>query len=420
MRRTNRVLGVLCVAVGCAVAGCGPGHRERAVIGVDAPVALADRSVHLTISGLTPHDTIEVSGAAQDYQGQSWRSRAVFGADDHGVVGLEKARPRSGTYTSVDGMGLFWSMIPPSGSPDTSAFVPTFLESRAAYDVQITVTEHGRRLAARTLTRQWLSPGVIHKSLTLAADKVDGDLFLPPPTRGRHPAVLLFGGSDGGNDGKFDAALLASHGYPALSLAYFRDPGLPATLHDIPLEYFARAARLLAAQPGVDRAHVVARGVSRGSEAALLLGQLYPRLIHGIIVYSPSNRINPGLGAHGADGDPWTWHGRPLPQEVIPLDHVDGPVLAIAGAQDRLWPMASTWARQIMTALDHDRFPHQALIYPGAGHGVGTFPYGAVGVTVTNPTDGATLHLGGTRAGNAAAKAQGWPKVLAFLAAMGG
>jgi dienelactone hydrolase len=84
--------------------------------------------------------------------------------------------------------------------------------------------------------------------------------------------------------------------------------------------------------------------------------------------------------------------------------------------------MASTWARQIMTELDHDhdRFPHQALVYQGAGHGVGTFPYGAVGVTVTSPLDGATLDLGGSRAGNATAKAQGWPKVLAFLAAMGG
>jgi hypothetical protein len=33
-----------------------------------------------------------------------------------------------------------------------------------------------------------------------------------------------------------DAALLASHGYPALTLGHFAAPGLPATLRDIPLE----------------------------------------------------------------------------------------------------------------------------------------------------------------------------------------
>jgi dienelactone hydrolase len=121
----------------------------------------------------------------------------------------------------------------------------------------------------------------------------------------------------------------------------------------------------------------------------------------------------------GSGGNAWTWHGSPLPQGVIPLDHVDGPVLAIAGAQDQLW-YSQTWARQIMTELDrdHDRFPHQALTYQGSGHGVGTFPYLATGVRFPT-TSGVILEHGGTRAGDAAARAQGWPKTLAFLAAMG-
>ncbi|MEV5708268.1 acyl-CoA thioesterase/BAAT N-terminal domain-containing protein [Actinoallomurus sp. NPDC052274] len=415
----NRVPAALLVAAGCAVAGCGPRHSDHAVIGVDAPVALADRPIHLTISGLAPHDTVEVGAAARDYQRGDWRSRAVFRADGHGTVDLYRARPQAGTYTGVDGMGLFWSMVPPSGNADDKVFLPLLTERQSAYDVQITVTAHGRRLAARTLIRQWRAGGVTHKSLTVAADKVDGDLFLPPPGQGRRPAVLLFGGSEGGNRGNLDAALLASHGYPALSLAYFGDPGLPAALQNIPLEYFAGAARLLAAQPGVDPAHVVARGYSRGTEAALLLGQLYPRLIHGVIVYAPSNRVNPGIGTGGEDVNAWTWHGRPLPQDVIPLDHVDGPLLAIAGTQDLLWD-SRTLALQIMTELDHDhdRFPHQALIYPGSGHGVGTYPYLATGIRGLTAT-GALLEHGGTRAGDAAARAQGWPRTLAFLAAMG-
>ncbi|WP_441249021.1 hypothetical protein [Kitasatospora sp. McL0602] len=130
---------------------------------------------------------------------------------------------------------------------------------------------------------------------------------------------------------KYTAALLASHGYPALALGNFALPGLPATLHDIPLEHFASAARLLAAQPGTDPARVVAMGYSRGSKAALLLGEDYPALIHGAVVYSPSAQVSPGSPG---GGNAWTKDSQPIAQDTIPLGQVSGPVLALAGAGD--------------------------------------------------------------------------------------
>lgn len=57
--------------------------------------------------------------------------------------------------------------------------------------------------------------------------------------------------------------------------------------------------------------------------------------------------------------------------------------------------------------------------HPGAGQGVGMFPYLAAGTRPFLPTANAYLKLGGTRAGNAAAKEAGWPKVLEFLAGLG-
>ena len=102
--------------------------------------------------------------------------------------------------------------------------------------------------------------------------------------------MLVFGGSDGGLSGTLVAALLAAHGYPALALAYFNAPGLPAQLSDIPLEYFATALRWLRAQPQVDPRHVLTLGVSRGSEAALLLGAYYQRLVDGVIAKSQRRR----------------------------------------------------------------------------------------------------------------------------------
>jgi len=264
-----------------------------------------------------------------------------------------------------------------------------------AFEVRLTVTAAGREIAARTLTRQWTATGVTHRTLTLDADGAAGDLFLPPRGSVRRPGVLLLGGSEGGVRRKYDAALLASHGYPALALGYFGVPGLPATLHDIPLEYFVTAARLLRAQPGADPGGVVVNGYSRGSEAALLLAEYHPDLVRGAILYAPNDKVWPGFPD---GGNAWTNGGVPVPRTAIPVTHVAGPVLAIAGGADRVWRSA-TQAQQIMRRLDdaHVTAAHQALVYPDAGHGVGSFPYLAAGTSPIDPVTHLARTLGGTR-----------------------
>lgn len=106
-------------------------------------------------------------------------------------------------------------------------------------------------------------------------------------------------------------------------------PGLPPTLHDIPIEYFATAARLLPRPVRVI-------GYSRASEAALLVSALYPDLIHGAVVYAPASQVNPGIPG---GGNAWTHGGNA--QTVIPFASITGPVLAIVSTDDRLWPSAA-------------------------------------------------------------------------------
>ncbi|MFE3206237.1 acyl-CoA thioesterase/bile acid-CoA:amino acid N-acyltransferase family protein [Embleya sp. NPDC059237] len=415
MRGWARVLVVL-VLLGAGTTQCARGPGGRPVVEVDAPTALVDRAVHMRIGGLTAGEKVGVDLRAVDVEGKPWRGHATFRANSHGVVDVDTAAPLSGTYRRPDGMGLFWSMNPRSGDPEQAYFRPPY-RGKSGFDLTLTATANGRRPVSRTLTRKWTEAGVSARDLTLAADAVVGSLFLPAAATPRRPAVLVFGGSEGGPGPAADAALFAAHGYPALALGYFHAPGLPDTLANIPLEYFRAAVRILAGQPGVDPDHIVAQGYSRGSEAALLLAQHYPDVVHGAIVYSPSDMANGGFPNFGQPA--WTKDGRALAGGHIRLDHVAGPVLAIAGADDRLWPSADA-ARAIVKELD-DRgnpHPHRALVFPDAGHGVGTFPYLAAGTRYTHPLTNEVLDVGGTRAANAAAQEQGWPQVLALLASL--
>ncbi len=407
---------MLATAICLVAAGCSPG-ADHAVIHVDHAVALADQAVHLTVTGLKSHAKVNVGAEAVDRDGKKWHGEASFTADDHGTIDLDRAKPSAGSYQDTDGMGLLWSMNPPDGDPDAQSYVPPDEDGRPVEHLDVFVRKDGKEVERTTLTRQWVGPGVTTRPVSLAKDKVSGMYVAPPPDHAKHPAVLLFGGSEGGLALLSTADLLASHGYPALTVAYFHAPGLPKDLRNIPLEYFASAARLLARQPGVDPNHIIVISASRGTEAALLLSQNFPSLVHGAVLYAPSAVIH--VSFPSPNGLAWTLHGQPLPEDLIPVDHVDGPVLAVAGTDDLLW-LSNPAASLIVDKLDQagKRFRHEALVVPNAGHGVGGAPYLPHGTSLKHPVTGRQLPLGGTRAANESALRQGWTRVLALLASL--
>lgn len=368
------------------------------VIEVDADVALADQPIVIRVSGLAPSEEVEIAAEAVDYLEETWRSQATFVADDAGVVDLTRDAPIAGSYEGVDGMGLFWSMNMVNKPDEESFYYPLFPELAHEYQVRLIVSAQGGS-SERVLRRVWMGEGVTHRSLDVGADGVTGDLYMPPDADGADKAgVLLIGGSGGGPGPKFEAALLASRGYPALAVSYFGMPGLPDELRDIPLEYFAKAAELLPAP-----VHVI--GYSRGSEPAQLLAALFPDLVRSAVLYVPIDRVYPSYP--NVIGNAWTYQGSP--QLEIPYDRIDVPVLALTGAMDLLWPSAEA-VRSIGRQTGG-----RALIYERAGHGMAGLPYLAATTTVTHAVSGQVLLFGGTREGDAAARHQGWREVLAFL-----
>ena len=405
------------LGVSCSSSALGPVR-----IHVDHPSALVDVPLTIAVSGLPANAQATITASAIDCDGVRYVSQATFTSDSSGSLDLERAVPTSGSYTGAHAMGLIENMRPTTGSQTDFGFcIP-----HGGFDVTLTAVVAGHDAAHLVLRRLWSSPGVSERDLRPSTDGFYGDYLSPPPGTALHPGVLVFGGSEGGLSGHDDAAALASHGYPALALAYFGEPGIPATEQNIPLEYFERALKWLAAQPGVDPNHIVVDGASRGGEAALLLGVYYPNLVHAVIATTTSSNVECGFDAsQRCDGASWTLHGAPLPYStdfhdpqalghpdaVIQVEKIDGPILHNCGGLDSLissCPFGIAIEHRLNAA--HFPFTHELLTYQDAGHSVNAgVPY--------RPFD--FERLGGTLEANQLAVADFWPHLLTFLATIG-
>ncbi|OEU85341.1 hypothetical protein DB35_15555 [Streptomyces abyssalis] len=401
-------------------AGGTAGDRDRAAIHVDRPVALADQDVKVRVSGLGSHDRVTVAAHSVDGSGQPWRAQGDFTADGRGRIDLDEQAPRGGRpYEKADSAGLLGAMLPTAGrgvkkigSGDAFSYHPPTPAEKSSYRLRLTVSANGERLADRTLTRQWLTGDVRHRKLTVAKNRMDGEMYSPPKGERRRAPVLVFGGSEGGNSGEYAAALLASRGHPALSLCYFRcgdGSGRPDALNMIDTSYFVRAARVLGKEPGADPDRLAVMGNSRGSEIAQLLGQRHPSLFRDVIAYAPSAKVNGPYLAGASGRAAWAENGRPLPAGPIRLDKVRGTVLAVAGGNDKMWGSAEA-ARAIAAQRNASGASHQQVTHPKAGHHVNWFPYGQPG-----QEGGANGEIVSTSGSDQAARKDGWARVLKLL-----
>jgi len=207
------------------------------------------------------------------------------------------------------------------------------------------------------------------------------------------------------------------------------------------LETFDRALAFLRAQPTVNPRQIAVLGGSKGGEAALLVGTR-ARGLKAVIAGMPSSVVWPGISRSAAAAQSsWTVGGVPMaflpyaggsfatrgifglyndalpdlpqhPDAVIPVERISSPLLLICGEADSLWP-SCPMAEQILSRLKSKGRPAASVLrYRDAGHAVLGTP-----VDLSSPNYAALAQFGGTAAGNAAARADGWPKIIAFLQA---
>jgi dienelactone hydrolase len=382
---------------------------------------MADESAAIRASGLEPNEHVVIRASLTDGAGARWEAQAEFVAGAAGTVDASQQAPVAGSYKELSAMGLVWSMMPVSKS--VQAY--TAIRDLGPQPVEFHLLRKNQPVSSAQLEQVTLADGV--RRFPVSDEGLRG-VFLVPAGAERHPAVLVVGGSEGGVPIR-RAAWLASHGYAALALAYFRYQDLPAQLEAIPLEYFGRALEWMVRRPEISGDRFAVMGGSRGGELALQLGSMFPR-ISAVVAYVPSN-VRVAACCRNSGGAAWTWTGRALAYVIpggrrlpevmaraaIEVEKTQGPILMISGQDDHVWPSAEM-ADDVVSRLKHSHFAYsfENLKYPHAGHYTGRpdiIP--AWHGRVRNPTSGKEVDTGGSAKGDAESSLDSMPRVLEFL-----
>jgi hypothetical protein len=450
--------GSLALLVGAAAAAEGPKLTITPVAGlVDAPF-------HVVVRNLLPGSRVSVSARRPDVHGRLWTAVGEYSADADGRVDVDTSPSLDGSYEGVSAHGLWCSALPVA--PERiSAYLaelprnpelgtaPT-LDVHSVYRVELSASVGGKVIATATATRTY-AHDIVPEEVT-AAGGVRGLYFPPAAGQPRGIPVVVVAGSGGGLPDA-QAALLASHGHPALAQGIFDYKDLPSTLLGIPLESFRAGARWLEQRTGVK--HVAIMGTSRGSEAAGLAASYFPQDFAAAVVYVPSHLCNgafgPGVTSVVAA---WTYEGKPLAADHgetdsnnaddamhsqtppgfigtpyylgtwsdprvsarfgIPFERMSGPVLAIGAGADEMWPSFIGAAQIGRRLAAHGKASMAEVhIYPGAGHMVSRIGSGGpFSSFVFHPVAKDFEATGGLPNANCEGSFDAWDRVVQFLA----
>ena len=263
--------------------------------------------------------------------------------------------------------------------------------------------------------------------------------YYPAGAQEQRPGILVVGGSEGGLHDQVDrdARALNREGYSVLAMSFFRGPGQRTQLALIPLEVFDSALDWLREQPLIDASRLAVVGMSKGAEAALLVAANRSDLV-AVVAAAPSSAAWPGFDwskFRGLKESSWSLNGKGLPtlpygrfswskgvrsiyedglaaasehpEAMIPVERSEAAMLLICGGKDQVWP-SCTMAEQVASRARKHGGSVTILSYPDADHGVFASPLEAG----NSPR---RFGFGRPAPGNAAAQADSWPRVLAFL-----
>jgi AMP-binding enzyme/AMP-binding enzyme C-terminal domain/Acyl-CoA thioester hydrolase/BAAT N-terminal region/BAAT / Acyl-CoA thioester hydrolase C terminal len=250
---------------------------------------------------ILPGARVTISAARPDAHARTWTAVGEYVAEADGRIDVDTSPSLGGSYEGVSAHGLWCSALPvaPGQLNAYLAELPQHpelgtapsLDAFTAYTVELTARIDGKVIATATATRTY-GAGIVPEEVT-AAGGVRGLFFPAAAHEAQKVPVVVVAGSGGGLP-DLQAALLASHGHPALAQGVFGYKDLPTTLREIPLETFQAGARWLKHRTGTARVAIM--GTSRGSEAAGLAASYFPEDFAAAVLYVPSHLSNGAFG----------------------------------------------------------------------------------------------------------------------------
>ncbi|KAK7104524.1 bile acid-CoA:amino acid N-acyltransferase-like isoform X2 [Littorina saxatilis] len=412
------------------------------VIKVTPKVSLFDQEVLITVHGLTRKAKVTLQAWIQ----HEWRREKVvfasyghFVASEQGEVDLSKDSPVGGTFTGIEPMGLLWSLAPLPGHPTDirlvwkdvtkpcDVHIALFPGHITPSDSTVCSEDPDPRPMCVTTASRWMKAADVSR-VEIKEGRLRGMLFLPPG-EGPHPGVIdVFGSAGGLMESR--AALLASHGFAVLSLAFFNFQDLPKTLEDVQLDYFEEAVEWFSSHPAVREGGIGTVSVSFGATFAMLTAMQCPQVKAVVQINGPpflimrdlqrkgqvfvkSVQLDLNLATNTKEGYITKDALLYSPSDLLPMWKSSAHMLCLVSDDDGL--NNPQWIEELRTMYPEDR-RHliEVVHYPGAGHLLEP-PYTPHCRACMNPAEGKHCVWGGNPKQHSEAQRDSWQRLLAFL-----
>lgn len=373
------------------------------------PVLRGD-PLDIRVEGLEPGTDVTIT-AERTWGRQPaavYRGSARFTANEQGVINLATMAPHEASWTGVDPFGLLWSMLP------TDDAVP---EGRSSSVIQLTVDiDDDEEPDASAEFRSIRSRDDLVR--TPLGDEHPGAFLLRPPGDEPLPAIIVLGGSEGGDSTANNVgAKLASRGYAVVGFPYYSPaywgqtpqfPELPRGFHDIPVDRLESVRDWLRMREDVIGDRIGLYGVSKGAEYVLLGSSLIDGF-SAVVAYVPSDVVWEAWGPGTTEGQSscFSWRGEPLaflpykgmsaeiakyrtgdpvrirtphdagrienPDRIesarIRVEDIEEPVFIVGGDADDTWDSGGM-SRNILAKRNEAGLQTVAIIDEQAGHGL--------------------------------------------------
>ncbi|CAL1542548.1 unnamed protein product [Lymnaea stagnalis] len=419
------------------ISACSSTKTHEAFITVEPQVGLYDEVVKIHCHRFPTGVKITLHGEVENDRKNIFASCGYYSTDHNGHIDVTAQSSQGGTYTGVEPMGIFWSLKPAPGQPPTSRLIikdterPCIFRLRAylghlslasIYSQPVSQLE----ILASLNVERWVKGKDVTR-LEIEEGRVRGVLYLPKGEGPFQGVIDMFGANGGVIE--YRAALLASRGFAALCLPYFKFKDLPKDLSTLDYDYFEEAINWLSSHPKVHSQGIGVVATSKGVENALFMGAYSPKIsavvcINGYPFVTAGDLTSKGQvllkGAQmSLDHMLITDEGLdlraayPVQSEIIPIWKGKAKYLILSSMDD--FQINSNLHEELLAACPEEKKKDIEVVqYTGAGHLLEP-PFNPLCRTTINPAYGIVLKFGGQPLDHARAQVDSWKRILEFL-----